>query len=175
MIWVIIILSVVFLICLGHRGDSAKKVASQSPAGSTPPSIEDIWAEAKRWDQTMEEKYFHSPLTKKIIVAISDGTGRKPEQIDVYPDKVVGRTGGATRVFDFLSERVPKLEAKQFKYIEAGRSNEYSTKSSPEMSLARAINRILDDEYELKSRYLDSYRPELGNQVILTLKATVNF
>ena len=78
-------------------------------------------------------------------------------------------------LFDFLSERVPKLEAKQFKYIEAGRSNDYSTKSSPEMSLARAINRILDDEYELKSRYLDSYRPELGNQVTLTLKATVNF
>ena len=36
-------------------------------------------------------------------------------------------------------------------------------------------NRNSYDEYELKSRYLDSYRPELGNQVTLTLKATVNF
>lgn len=174
MIWVIIILSVVFLICLGHRGDSAKKVASQSPAGPTPNSVEDIWAEVKRWDRAMEEKYFHSPLTKKIIAAISDGSGRKPEQIDVYPDKVVGRTEGATRVFDFLTERVPKLESKQIKYIGTGHSDEYKL-SSPEMSLARAINRILDDEYELKSRYLDSYRPELGDQVTLTLKATVNF
>lgn len=174
MIWVIIILSAVFLICLGHRGDSAKKVASQSPAGPTPNSVEDIWAEVKRWDRAMEEKYFHSPLTKKIIAAISDGSGRKPEQIDVYPDKVVGRTEGATRVFDFLTERVPKLESKQIKYIGTGHSDEYKL-SSPEMSLARAINRILDDEYELKSRYLDSYRPELGDQVTLTLKATVNF
>lgn len=174
MVWVIIILSAVFLICLRHRGDSAQKTASQSPAGPTPSSVEDIWAEVKRWDQAVEEKYFHSPLTKKIIAAISDGTGRKPEQIDVYPDKVVGRTEGVTRVFDFLTERVPKLERKQIKYKGTGHSDEYKL-SSPEMSLARAINRILGDEYELRSRYLDSYHSNYGQQITLTLKATVNF
>lgn len=174
MVLVIIILGAVFLICLRYRGNSAKKTASQSPAGPTPNSVEDIWAEVKRWDRAMEEKYFHSPLTKKIIAAISDGSGRKPEQIDVYPDKVVGRTEGVTRVFDFLTERVPKLESKQIKCIGTGHSDEYKL-SSPEMSLARAINRILDDEYELRARYLDSCHSNRGQQITLTLKATVNF
>ncbi len=175
MIWVIIILGAVFLICLGSRGKSTQRAASQSSAGPAPSSVDAVWAEVERWNQAMEEKYFHSPLTKKIIAAISDGTGRKPEQIDVYPDKVVGRTEGTTRVFDFLTERVPKLEAKRFKYIETGYSDECFKMSSPEMPLARAINRILGDEYELESRYLDSYRVELGEHIILTLKANVNF
>lgn len=176
MVLVIIILGAVFLICLRYRGDSAQKTTSQSPGGpKTIDSYESAKAEAERWAQVIEEKYFQSPLTKKIIATVSDESGQKPEQIEIYSDKVVGRTDGVTRVFDFLTERVPKLEATGGKYIPTGYSAIDSMESSPEKSLAVAINRLLGGEYEMKALYKDPYHSKYRDHIILTLKANVNF
>lgn len=54
-----------------------------------------------------EEQFFNSNLTRKIIEAISDGTGRLPEEIIIYDDHVTGRTNGQPRTFDFATNRVP--------------------------------------------------------------------
>lgn len=39
--------------------------------------------EALARQKALEDKYFNSPLTRKIIEAISDGTGRLPEEITI--------------------------------------------------------------------------------------------
>lgn len=134
---------------------------------------------AEKYDKELEEKYFQSPLTKRIIASISDGTGRLPEQIDVHADRVTGRTEGAVRAFDFLTERVPKLEKKSFAYKDTVfDGGEYYTKyeySSPEEALATAINRILGGEYDMHWEYQGSYPNMWKDHVVLTLKAKIEF
>ena len=96
----------------------------------------------------------------KRQASISDGTGRLPEQIDVYEDRVTGRTEGAVRAFDFLTERVPKLEKKSFAYRDKDRCGDYDTfyeGSSPAKALAMAINRILGGEYDMKWEFGKDY------------------
>lgn len=132
-------------------------------------NVEVARAEAEKYDKELEEKYFQSPLTKRIIASISDGTGRLPEQIDVHADRVTGRTEGAVRAFDFLTERVPKLE-KSFAY-----KDPVYGYSSPEEALATAINRILGGEYDMKWVYRGSYPHAERDHVVLTLKATIDF
>lgn len=39
--------------------------------------------EALARQKALEDKYFNSPLTRRIIEAISDGTGRLPEEITI--------------------------------------------------------------------------------------------
>lgn len=118
MIWVIVAVIVGILIRLISLAAASEKpdrpVKRAEP--KTDPTAETARAEAEKYDKELEEKYFQSPLTKRIIASISDGTGRLPEQIDVYEDRVTGRTEGAVRAFDFLTERVPKLEKKGFAY-----------------------------------------------------------
>lgn len=181
MIWLIVIVGIGILIFLVLRAAALNKTPPLervepgtilTPAGAAR-------AEAEKYDKEQEEKYFQSPLTKRIIASISDGTGRLPEQIDVYEDRVTGRTEGAVRAFDFLTERVPKLEKKSFAYKDTVfDGGEYYTKyeySSPEEALATAINRILGGEYDMKWVYRGSYPHAWKDHVVLTLKATIDF
>lgn len=174
MIWVIIIASVGGLLLL----DIARAPHEDPPPSGNASTAETARAEAEKYDKEQEEKYFQSPLTKRIIASISDGTGRLPEQIDVYEDRVTGRTEGAVRAFDFLTERVPKLEKKSFTYKDTVDGGEYHTfyeYSSPEEALATAINRILGGEYDMHWEYQGSYPHRWKDHVVLTLKATIDF
>lgn len=129
MIWLIVIVGIGILIFFVLRAAALNKTPPLervepgtilTPAGAAR-------AEAEKYDKEQEEKYFQSPLTKRIIASISDGTGRLPEQIDVYEDRVTGRTEGAVRAFDFLTERVPKLEKKSFAYRDKDCCGDYDT------------------------------------------------
>lgn len=66
--------------------------------------------EALARQKALEDKYFNSPLTRRIIEAISDGTGRLPEEITVFDSRVTGRTNSQMRDFDFAANRVPFLD-----------------------------------------------------------------
>lgn len=187
MIWLIVIVGIGILIFLVLRAAALNKTpplervepgTNLTPAGAAR-------AEAEKYDKEQEEKYFQSPLTKRIIASISDGTGRLPEQIDVYEDRVTGRTEGAVRAFDFLTERVPKLEKKSFAYRDKDCCGDYNTfyeDSSPAKALAMAINRILGGEYDMKWEFGKDYWGAGGgiyrswiNHVVLTLKTTIDF
>lgn len=181
MIWLIVIVGIGILIFLVLRAATLNKTPPLervepgtilTPAGAAR-------AEAEKYDKELEEKYFQSPLTKRIIASISDGTGRLPERIDVHADRVTGRTEGAVRAFDFLTERVPKLEKKSFAYKDTVfDGGEYYTKyeySSPEEALATAINRILGGEYDMHWEYQGSYPHSWKDHVVLTLKTTIDF
>lgn len=175
MIWVIVIASAVGLLLLAI----AKAPREDPPPSGNASTAETARGAAEEYDKELEEKYFQSPLTKRIIASISDGTGRLPEQIDVHADRVTGRTEGAVRAFDFLTERVPKLEKKSFAYKDTVfDGGEYYTKyeySSPEEALATAINRILGGEYDMHWEYQGSYPHSWKDHVVLTLKATIDF
>lgn len=110
--------------------------------------------EALARQKALEDKYFNSPLTRRIIDTISDGTGRLPEEIVVCRDKVTGRTRGTKRVFDFLAERVDSLEHR-----------------ADEAALSEAINRILGNEYQLFHGDDELY----DHLVVMRLKPTQKF
>ena len=173
MIWVIIIASVGGLLLLAI----ARAPHEDPPPSGNASTAETARGAAEKYDKELEEKYFQSPLTKRIIASISDGTGRLPEQIDVHADRVTGRTEGAVRAFDFLTERVPKLEKKRFAYTVFDGGEHYTKYeySSPEEALATAINRILGGEYDMKWVYRGSYPHAWKDHVVLTLKATIDF
>lgn len=134
----------------------------------------------------LEDRYAASPLTGQIICAISDGTDRKPEIIEVYDDRVTGRTNGTVRTFDFYVNRV-KIFDRVYDSA-AGHAVEEKTLLRPQVALASAINRRLGNEYELfdkakRSRerflhangevgYLDSYT---SDHVRLVLKSNDSF
>lgn len=173
MIWVIVAVVVGILIRLISLAAASEK--PDRPVKHAEPK-KDPTAETARAEA---EKYFQSPLTKRIIATISDETGRLPEQIDVYEDRVTGRTEGAVRAFDFLTERVPKLEKKSFAYRGKDCCGDYDTfykDSSPAKALAMAINRILGGEYDMKKwEFGSGYKHDWINHVVLTLKATIDF
>lgn len=157
MIWVIIIASVGGLLLLAI----ARAPHEDPPPSGNASTAETARGAAEKYDKELEEKYFQSPLTKRIIASISDGTGRLPEQIDVHADRVTGRTEGAVRAFDFLTERVPKLEKKSFAYKDTVfDGGDYDTK------------------WEFGKDYWGAgggiYRSWI-NHVVLTLKATIDF
>lgn len=115
--------------------------------------------EALARQKSLEDKFFNSPLTRKIIEAISDGTGRLPEEITIYDDRVTGRTNGQMRTFDFAANRVPFLDGL---YIIEG---EYvKSAHNPKEALAHAINLILGEQYNIEHSGTD--------HVLLRLKAT---
>ena len=142
--------------------------------------------EALLKQKQLEEKYAVSALTKEIIRTISDGTGRKPEEIEVYNDHVSGRTNGAIRTFDFASNRVENLK-NAVEVITGDRIDEEKL-LRPQLALASAINRILGGEYSItdmakrsakKIDYSDGdYSIQYGyfaDRVIMRLKPTNNF
>lgn len=134
----------------------------------------------------LEDRYAASPLTWQIICAISDGTDRKPEIIEVYDDHVTGCTNGVVRKFDFYVNRVEPLTAVY--EVASGREIDIETKLRPQMALGAAINRQLGGEYDLvdkgrwsreQQRYSDGeiyYVHEYSSDhVRLTLKANNRF
>lgn len=136
--------------------------------------------------QKLEEKYAASPLTREIIRTISDGTGRKPEEITIYNDHVSGRTNGVMRTYDFKANRVPIFES-AIKFS----SDEVIDESflvRPQIAIATAINRILGGEYSITDMAKRSAERKdfsdgdfyiqygyISEHVIMRLKATNNF
>lgn len=129
----------------------------------------------------LEDKYADSPLTRKIIEAISDGTGRLPEEITIYDDRVTGRTNGQMRTFDFATNRVPFFKPSCF----IPTNTDYHLLFGSKVALGNAINRILHEQYEVHDdhrhdadhRYNDNHEwvpvtRYTSNHVLLRLKAT---
>lgn len=116
----------------------------------------------KARQQALEDRYAASPLTWQIICAISDGTDRKPEIIEVYDDHVTGCTNGVVRKFDFYVNRVEPLKPVwEVTYDDNYLYGLYKLnidsfgserKLRPQMALGAAINRQLGGEYNLIDR-----------------------
>lgn len=137
--------------------------------------------EALARQKALEDKYFNSPLTRRIIEAISDGTGRLPEEITIYDDRVTGRTNGQPRTFDFATNRVPFFKPSCF----IPTNTDYHLLFGSKVALGNAINRILHEQYEVHDdhrhdadhRYNDNHEwvpvtRHTSNHVLLRLKAT---
>lgn len=137
--------------------------------------------EALARQKALEDKYFNNPLTRRIIEAISDGTGRLPEEITIYDDRVTGRTNGQPRTFDFATNRVPFFKPSCF----IPTDTDYHLLFGSKVALGNAINRILHEQYEVHDdhrhdadhRYNDNHEwvpvtRYTSNHVLLRLKAT---
>ena len=132
--------------------------------------------------KSLEDKFFNSPLTRRIIDTISDGTGQLPEEIVVYDDRVTGRTNSQMRDFDFAANRVPFLEEA---YVCTYKRDEVDFLLKPQIALGNAINRILNGQYEIhdEANYKVITRTDsdgefhhlyeyISDHVLLRLKAT---
>lgn len=108
---------VVLIIIVANRAANSRttyKSLEQKEAEERAQKASEEWARQNAERQKkiarqkeLENRYAASPLTWQIICAISDGTDRKPEIIEVYDDHVTGCTNGVTRKFDFYANRVP--------------------------------------------------------------------
>lgn len=132
--------------------------------------------------KSLEDKFFNSPLTRKIIEAINDGTGRLPEEITIYDDRVTGCTNGQPRTFGFAANRVPVFNQV---YACMDDYREEFSLLRPQLALGNAINRILNDQYDVYDKAIHRREqishPEgndhifyhyTSNHVLLRLKAT---
>ena len=111
------------------------------------------------FQKDLEEQFLNSSLTRQIIEAISDGTGRLPEEITVFDSRVTGRTNSQMRDFDFAANRVPFLDGLytiEGEYVKSAHN--------PKEALAHAINLILGEQYNIEHSGTD--------HVLLRLKAT---
>ena len=100
---------------------------------------------ALAFQKALEDKFLASSTTRRIIDAIGDGTGRLPEEIAVYDDRVTGCTDGRTWTFGFAANRVPllnKVYTIEGKFVK--------TAHNPKEALARAIDRILGGQYNIE-------------------------
>lgn len=152
----------------------------------------------KARQQALEDRYAASPLTWQIICAISDGTDRKPEIIEVYDDRVTGCTNGVVRKFDFYVNRVEPLKPVwEVTYDDNYLYGLYKLnidsfgserKLRPQMALGAAINRQLGGEYDIidKGIVLSTTKTDVDDElyhkyeyrsdhVRLTLKANNRF
>jgi hypothetical protein len=114
---------------------------------------------AQAFQKDLEEQFLNSSLTRQIIEAISDDTGRLPEEITVFDSRVTGRTNSQMRDFDFAANRVPFLDGLytiEGEYVKSAHN--------PKEALARAINLILGEQYNIEHSGTD--------HVLLRLKAT---
>ena len=188
MIVVIIILLVGFLILMYNIRSEKKEIPSSRHA--TQEELQHAVERVKREDtqktitqqKALEDKFFNSPLTRKIIETISDGTGRLPEEITIYDDHVTGRTNGQMRTFDFAANRVPIFD----RIFECtGETDREDLILRPQLTLGKAINCILNEQYNVydkASRESSSWTDLDGeihfthyytsNHVLLRLKAT---
>lgn len=114
---------------------------------------------AQAFQKDLEEQFLNSSLTRQIIEAISDDTGRLPEEITVFDSRVTGRTNSQMRDFDFAANRVPFLDGLytiEGEYVKSAHN--------PKEALAHAINLILGEQYKIEHSGTD--------HVLLRLKAT---
>lgn len=134
----------------------------------------------------LEEKYASSPLTGEIIQAITDGTGRMPEEITIYEDRVSGCTNSTVRTYDFRANRVPFFEP-VVKFCRDKPIDEILLLRA-QVAMATAINGILGSQYNIMDKakrseerinYSNGYfsiRYEyVSDHVIMRLKPTKNF
>ncbi len=189
MIWVIIIASVGGLLLLAiarapHEDPPPSGNASSADyleALQKKQKEQETLARKRAEQRSLEDKYANSPLTRKIIEAISDGTGRLPEEITIYNNHVTGRTNGQMRTFDFATNRVPFFEPSCF----IPTNTDYHLLFGSKVALGNAINRILHEQYEVHDdhrhdadhRYNDNHEwvpvtRYTSNHVLLRLKAT---
>lgn len=105
------------------------------------------------WVQTQTAQFKSSQITKEIIRAISDGSGRKPEKIVITSERVTGFTNGITRVYNFAANGLPKLTF----YDDAYQSN----------CLAQAINQLMGGVYSIS---LERFVPEVHRIVDCTME-----
>lgn len=138
--------------------------------------------EALARQKALEDKYFNSPLTRRIIDTISDGTGQLLEEITVYDDRVTGCTNGQMRNFGFAANRVPVFDQVHKCMAESG---EEELLLRPQVALGNAINRILNGQYDVSDKairrheqmgrsdvYIYFFHYYTSNHVLLRLKAT---
>ena len=114
---------------------------------------------AQAFQKDLEEQFLNSSLTRQIIEAISDDTGRLPAEITVFDSRVTGRTNSQMRDFDFAANRVPFLDGLytiEGEYVKSAHN--------PKEALAHAINLILGEQYNIEHSGTD--------HVLLRLKAT---
>lgn len=114
---------------------------------------------AQAFQKDLEEQFLNSSLTRQIIEAISDDTGRLPEEITVFDSRVTGRTNSQMRDFDFAANRVPFLDGLytiEGEYVKSAHN--------PKEALGHAINLILGEQYNIEHSGTD--------HVLLRLKAT---
>lgn len=96
--------------------------------------------------KSLEDKFFNSPLTRKITQTIRGGSNNLPEEIVVYDDRVTGRTNGVTRTYDFIANRVATLQRVYNCMLHYG---DYELLLRPQVALGNAINRVLGGEYDV--------------------------
>ena len=96
--------------------------------------------------KSLEDKFFNSPLTRKITQTIRGGSNNLPEEIVVYDDRVTGRTNGVTRTYDFIANRVTTLQRVYNCMLHYG---DYELLLRPQVALGNAINRVLGGEYDV--------------------------
>lgn len=196
MIWVIIIASVGGLLLLaiaraphedpppsGNASSADYLEALQKKQKEQNEQKEQETLARKRAEQrSLEDKYANSPLTRRIIDAISDGTGQLPEEITVYDDRVTGRTNGQMRTFDFAANRVPVFDQVHKCMAESG---EEELLLRPQVALGNAINRILNGQYDVSDKairrheqmgrsdvYIYFFHYYTSDHVLLRLEAT---
>lgn len=187
MLPVIINLLIIFLIVyIGIQSRKKTSPVNESTPQPAPDSEqvkqENTKREALARQKALEDKYFNSPLTRRIIDTISDGTGQLPEEITVYDDRVTGCTNGQMRNFGFAANRVPIFDQV---YECKAESIKEELLLRPQVALGNAINRILNGQYDVSDKairrheqmgrsdvYIYFFHYYTSNHVLLRLKAT---
>ena len=151
---VIINLLIIFLIVyIGIQSRKKTSPVNESTSQPAPDSEqvkqENTKREALARQKALEDKYFNSPLTRRIIDTISDGTGQLPEEITVYDDRVTGCTNGQMRNFGFAANRVPIFD-QVYEYKVGSIKEELLLR--PQVALGNAINRILNGQYDVSDK-----------------------
>lgn len=154
MLPVIINLLIIFLIVyIGIQSRKKTSPVNESTPQPAPDSEqvkqENTKREALARQKALEDKYFNSPLTRRIIDTISDGTGQLPEEITVYDDRVTGCTNGQMRNFGFAANRVPIFD-QVYEYKVGSIKEELLLR--PQVALGNAINRILNAQYDVSDK-----------------------
>lgn len=186
MIPVIVNLLIIFLIIYigiqSRKKAEAARVAEKAKMEQMEQEVVLAKQESLARQKSLEDKFFNSPLTRKIIEAISDGTGQLPEEITIYDDHVTGRTNGQVRTFGFAANRVPVFNQV---YACMDDYREEFSLLRPQLALGNAINRILNDQYDVYDKAIHRREqishPEgndhifyhyTSNHVLLRIKAT---
>lgn len=167
---VILVIALVIGIIIHNAGKTEAAAEAKTQAEEEQKTA----AEAAAWFQEQISYYQNSPLTQEILHTICDGSGRKPERIEITDEQVTGITDGRPRTYNFQAEGVQKLGYIKFSYesifqkyindpfidelparealifrdavdqLDDTRDKVYQT-----WILAYAINHILGDEYHL--------------------------
>lgn len=186
MIPVIVNLLIIFLIIYigiqSRKKAEAARAAEKAKMEQMEQEVVLAKQESLARQKSLEDKFFNSPLTRKIIDGISESTDQLPEEITIYDDHVTGRTNGQMRTFDFAANRVPFLEEA---YVCTYKRDEVDFLLKPQIALGNAINRILNGQYEIhdEANYKVITRTDsdgefhhlyeyISNHVLLRLKAT---